>query len=94
MAFDFTADLQRLRRKPLFMPLNGPCSGRGGDDGRLVRQDAKLRGKGIAMAFTLVRADAIYSVPFASPPLKYMLRNRIPGMLRVQEVTERGMPNL
>jgi len=27
-------------------------------------------------------------------PLEYMLRNRIPGMLRVQEVTERGMANL
>jgi hypothetical protein len=27
-------------------------------------------------------------------PLEYMLRNRIPGMLRIQEVTERGMANL
>ena len=27
-------------------------------------------------------------------PLEYMLRNRIPGMLQVQEVTERGMANL
>jgi len=27
-------------------------------------------------------------------PLEYMLRNRIPGMLRVQEVTERGMSRL
>jgi hypothetical protein len=27
-------------------------------------------------------------------PLEYMLRNRIPGMLRVQEVVERGMLNL
>ena len=27
-------------------------------------------------------------------PLEYMLRNRIPGMLRIQEVTEHGMANL
>ena len=27
-------------------------------------------------------------------PLEYMLRNRIPGILRVQEVVERGMANL
>jgi hypothetical protein len=27
-------------------------------------------------------------------PLEYMLRNRIPGILRVQEIVERGMANL